>query len=112
MSKFSDFLAKQGIDARRVLAASKEIEALRPEDRAIKMEQRQAKEKEEKPAEGGAKPPPKPKPRSGRPVTGLALRKALAGETVSGPAKSRMLRAVNTLLAQKKKNQAALKDLF
>jgi hypothetical protein len=108
MSKFSDFLAKHGIDSRRVLVASKTIETLRPEDRAIKLRQRQMRKKEEKPTEENR---PK-KPRSGRPLAGPSLQKALSGEALSGAAKSRILRAVNAVLLQKKKAEASLNDLF
>lgn len=108
MSKFSDFLAKHGIDSRRVLVASKKIEALRPEDRAIKLRQRQMRKKEEKPIEENRPQ----KPRSGRALARPSLERALQGETLSGAAKSRILRAVNAVLQQKKKGEATLSDLF
>jgi hypothetical protein len=108
MSKFSDFLAQHGIDSRRVLSASKRIEALRPEDRGIKLRQRQMRKREEKPTEENRPG----KPRSGRPLAGPSLQRALAGEALSGPTKSRILRAVNALLKQKQKDEAALNDLF
>ena len=108
MSKFSDFLAQHGIDSRRVLIASKRIEALRPEDRAIKLKQRQMRKKEEKPTEENRLP----KPRSGRPLAEPSLQKALQGATISGATKSRILRAVNAVLARKKKRETTLDDLF
>ena len=43
MSKLSDYLKKNKIDARRVVAASKTIEGLRPEDRAIRLARKQTK---------------------------------------------------------------------
>jgi len=43
MSKLSDYLKKNKIDARRVVAASKSIEGLRPEDRAIRLTRKQTK---------------------------------------------------------------------
>ena len=49
MSKLGDFLSKNKIDTRRLVAASKSIEALKPEDRKIKLAKRAAK------AEGGEK---------------------------------------------------------
>ena len=54
------------------------------------------------------------KPRSGRPVTPRALSAAMKGgaTAVSGPTKQRILRAVNYLLEQKKKDKVELKTLF
>ena len=42
------------------------------------------------------------KPRSGRPVTHEAIDAAFAGKKVSGPQKTRILRALNHVLEQKK----------
>jgi hypothetical protein len=107
-SKFAKFLADNKIDPRRLRAASRALERLRPEDRAAKLARRTAKKSEAKPAEG-QKPA---KPRSGRPATARLLDAANAGKPVSGPAKSRLLRAVNHLLEQKKKSATDLKSLF
>lgn len=105
-SKLATFLATKKLDARRVLVASHELEKFRPEDRAIKLAKRRAK--------GGDENAPKEtrKPRSGRPVTQRAIDSALAGRAVSGPTKSRILRAVNHLLEQKKAEKVDLKALF
>jgi hypothetical protein len=108
-SKFSEFLTTNKIDPRRVAAASRELERLRPEDRAKRLARRSAKKSESKPAEGAEKPG---KPRSGRPATGRALSAAAAGKPVSGPTKTRLLRAVNRVLEQKKKSATDLKSLF
>jgi hypothetical protein len=103
-SKFQQYLSDNKLDSRRVLIASKAVEGLQPEDRAIRLARRRGvkKEGEEKPA----------KPRSGRPVTPRLLTQALEGKPVTGPAKTRLLRAVNHLLAQKKKDPADLRSLF
>lgn len=108
MSKFSDFLATNKIDPRRIRAASFELERLRPEDRAVRLAKRKAKGAEGK-TEGGEAPK---KPRSGRPVTRQILDRAAAGKPVAGPAKTRILRAVNRILEQKKKSAVELKVLF
>jgi hypothetical protein len=108
-SKFAQFLTDNKIDPRRVAAASREIERLRPEDRAKRLARRKAKKAETKPAEGAEKPG---KPRSGRPSTPRALAAAAAGKPISGPNKTRLLRAVNRLLEQKKKTATDLKSLF
>jgi hypothetical protein len=108
-SKFAEFLSTNKIDPRRVAAASREIERLRPEDRAKRLARRQAKKSETKPAADAPKPT---KPRSGRPATSRALAAAAAGKAISGPSKTRLLRAVNHLLEQKKKSATDLKSLF
>jgi hypothetical protein len=108
-SKFAQFLADNKIDPRRVAAASRELERLRPEDRAKRLARRTAKRSETKPAAGAEKPA---KPRSGRPATPRLLTAANAGKLVSGPAKNRLLRAVNRVLEQKKQSATELKALF
>jgi hypothetical protein len=107
MSKLQDYLKQQNIDPRRLLIASHDLEALRPEDRATKLAKKQAKGGDESKKEAAAK-----ERRSGKPVSGPTLARALAGQAVSGAAKTRMLRAVNAVLAQKKKGEVALRDLF
>ncbi len=100
-SKFSDYLASKKIDPRRLVAASENLEKFRPEDRALKLAKSQGKEE----AKGK-------KPRSGRPVTSVLVDKAAAGKEISGAAKTRILRAVNAILEQKKQGTAQLKELF
>ena len=108
-SKFAQFLTDNKIDPRRIASASRELERLRPEDRAKRRARRKAKKSDAKPAEGAEKPT---KPRSGRPATDRVLTAASAGKPISGPAKTRLLRAVNRLLEQKKKSATDLKSLF
>jgi len=115
-SKFASLLASKKIDPRRVLAASHKLETLQPEDRAIRLAKRRAKAGEgggASAAEGGEKKETT-KPRSGRPVTQRALDAALAGRNaaLSGPMKTRLLRAVNHLLEQKKQDKVDLRALF
>ncbi len=107
-SKFAEFIAAKKLDTRRILAASSDIEKLRPEDRAIKLSKRQARTAET--AEGAAKETRKP--RSGRPVTHRALDAAVQGGKLSGPTKTRLLNAVNRLLEQKKQEKVDLRQLF
>lgn len=104
-SKFADYIAAQKIDPRRLLAVSKRIERLRPEDRALKLKKRKGAAQ----AEGEENPA---KPRSGRPVTSVLLDRVTAGKPIPGAAKTRLLRAVNAVLEQKKQPPATLKDLF
>ena len=110
-SKFSQYLADNKIDPRRIIAASKEIEALRPEDRRAKAAKRSAaaSDKPAAAADGAAKPA---KPRSGRPVNAVLLRRLEAGGKVSGPAKQRLVRALNHILAGRKKDAVEVRALF
>jgi hypothetical protein len=73
-------------------------------------------------AKGGAAPAPTPaegdaakgpsKPRSGRPITARLVKAAETGKPVAGPAKTRLLRALNHVLGQKKQQSVDLKTLF
>jgi len=105
-SKFAEFLKNHKIDPRRVRIISHELEKLRPEDRAAKLKKRLARSTEGAKAEAG------PKRRSGRPVTAPLLERALAGKGVAVPQKTRILRAVNRILEQKKKDPVDLRALF
>jgi hypothetical protein len=107
-SKFSQFIASKKLDPRRILAASHQLEKLNPEDRLIKLKKRIARGAES--AEGAAKETRKP--RSGRPVTRRALDAAMQGGQISGPTKTRLLKAVNHLLEQKKQEKVDLRQLF
>ena len=112
-SKLDTFLKTHKLNPKRVLAVSHKLETLTRADRGIKLAKKQAKKGGDAaaPAEGDAKKPAG-KPRSGRPVTSRALSSALGGGTISGPTKQRILRAVNYLLEQKKKDKVDLKTLF
>lgn len=108
MSKLGDYLKTHKIDARRVLSASKRLEQQTAEDRKLILKKSLIKagklEKDEAVT--------KQKPHSGRPVTAPMIARAVAGQTVPGPVKTRIVRAVNSLLGAKKKPEAKLKDLF
>jgi hypothetical protein len=108
-SKFASFIASKKLDPRRIIIASRKLEHLRPEDRSIRFNKRQARG-----AGDSAATTPKEtrKPRSGRPVTDRAIKAALSGGQLSGPTKTRILRAVNHLLEQKKQDQTDLRALF
>jgi hypothetical protein len=107
-SKLEQFLADKKIDRRQILAVSKQLEQLRPEDRATKLAKRRGKS-----AEGGeGEKKDLPKPRSGRPLTEVALRKIFADQGVTGPTKTRVLRAVNSILERRKQTAVQLADIF
>jgi hypothetical protein len=107
-TKLSDFLTKNKIDPRRVVLASESLESRTDEDRKLVAAKKAMKDgKAEKDEAVLGK-----KPRSGRPVTGAAMTKAIGGRDVSGPVKTRIVRAVNAVLTQKKKSEVAFRDLF
>jgi hypothetical protein len=111
MSKLQDYLKQQKIDPRRLLAASHKLEASRPEDRVTRLAKKRAKGGDESAKEAAAKKPA----HSGKPLSSPTLDRALAAESpsdVSGAAKTRILRAVNSVLTQKKQPEVTLRDLF
>jgi hypothetical protein len=108
-SKLEQFLTSKKIDRRQLLAVSKDLEQLRPEDRKIKLGKKQGKGEK---AEGSDAKKETRKPRSGRAVTQTTLQKIFAGKDVTGPVKTRILRAVNKILTRKKQGEAQLADLF
>jgi hypothetical protein len=109
-TKFDAFLTEKKIDPRRIIAASTKLERLHPEDRAIRLARRIARKSED----GGTKKEgiAAKKPHTGRPVTQRTIDAARKGKEISGPAKTRLLRAVNHLLEQKKLEKVDLKALF
>ena len=107
-NKFAAYLAQAKIDPVRLLSASHAIESLRPEDRAIKRAKKAASGKDD----DAAKAARSKKPRTGRPVTERLLVAAIGGKPVSGPAKHRLLRAVNAVHTAKKQPEADLRKLF
>src|SRR3954469_11235682 len=111
-NKLATFLATHKLNAKRLLAVSHKLETLQRSDRTIKLGQRQGKKAAEAGTAVDGENKEKVKPRSGRPVTPRALDTALAGKAVSGPTKQRILRAINFLLEQKKKDKVELRTLF
>ena len=110
-TKFAEFREANKIAPRRMLAVSHRLEQLKPEDRRLKLKKRQGGAESAPAAEGEEKKAP-PKPRSGRPVTPQLLNAAKEGKKLSGPGKTRLLRAVNRILEQKKKDAVDLRALF
>lgn len=114
MSKLQDYLKQQKIDPRRLLAASHKLEASQPEDRVTRLAKKKAKGGDESAKEAAGKKPT----RSGKPLTQPTLDRALHAEkaeksgALSGAAKTRILRALNSVLTAKKQPEAQLKDLF
>lgn len=108
MSKLGDTLKKHKIDPRRVLSASKDLERRSPEDRKLVRDKALMKAgKLEKNDERA-----KQKPASGRPVTAPMMARAVAGASVPGPVKTRIVKALNSLLKAKKQSEVGLRDVF
>jgi hypothetical protein len=107
-TKFAQFIADRKLDPRRILAVSHRLEQQQPEDRLIKLNKRRSRKAEA--SENVAKETRKP--RSGRPVTPRAMEAAVGGRELSGPTKTRILRAVNHLLELKKQDKVELRALF
>jgi hypothetical protein len=107
-SKFAGWCKTNSVDPQRVLVASTRVERLRSEDRSIRLAKRQARGKEDE----AAKAARSKKPRSGRPVTDRLLTSALRGASLTGPQKTRLLRAVSYLVTQKKLAAVTLDSLF
>lgn len=108
MSKLSDWLKTNKIDARRVVVASKGLERRTTEDLALVAKKAAIKAGKSEKDESITKA----KPRSGRPVSLPQVEKALRGETISGPAKTRVVRAVNAILVGRKQPEIGFRDLF
>jgi hypothetical protein len=109
-SKFAQFIQDNKIDPRRLVATSKRMERLTPTDRRTKLLKSQAKASGKPASEEGDKK--LEKPHSGRPVTPRLIQDASGGKSVSGAAKTRLLRAVNRVLEQGKKSPVDLRALF
>src|SRR5688572_22297164 len=110
-SRFTEFLTTEKIDPRRLLVASRQLERLRPEDRQIRLKKRLGRKAEDGSAAAEATKDA-PKRRSGRVITPRLLSTAQAGGTLSGPQKTRLLRALNRVLEQKKKEPVDLRKVF
>ncbi len=109
MSKLKEYLAKEKIDTRQLMATSKRIEKMTAADRKVRLARKKVAGGKPTDAE---KETAQMKRRSGRKLSAPALQRALAGEKLSKGAKKRVVRAVNAVLAQKKKGEAKHDDLF
>jgi hypothetical protein len=108
MSKLSDSLKTHKIDARRIVLASKGLERRSDADLALLAKKAAIKAGKAEKDDAVLKQ----KPRSGRPVTLPQIEKAMRGETISGPTKTRLVRAVNAILEGRKKPAIGFRDLF
>ena len=110
-TKFAKFLEDNKIIGLRLQSASAKIERLTTEDRAFIAEVARKKSLAGR-KNAASVVIEKKKIHTGRPVTSSLIDDASLGKPVSGPAKTRLLRAVNHVLEQRKKPVVAIKDLF
>ena len=110
-TKFAKFLEESKISRLRLQAASSQIERLTSDDRSFlsQVARKRALAGRKEAANVAVE---KKKLHSGRPVTPRLVDDASLGKPVSGPAKSRLLRAVNRILEQRKKPVVTLRELF
>jgi len=108
MSKLSDYLKTNKIDPRRVVGVSRDLERQTADDRKLVAKKRDIKGGKAEKDEAISKQ----KPRSGRRVTQPAIDRAIAGTTLAGPTKTRIVRAVNAILVARKKPEVTFRDLF
>jgi hypothetical protein len=109
MSKFGEFLEKEKINPKRLLAASHRVETLRPEDRTVRFAKARVRDGK---ATDAQKEQAAKQARSGRPVTQPTIDRAVAGKAVPAKAKQRIVRAINHIRAQRKQPEVASADLF
>jgi len=110
-TKFAKYLEDNKIIGLRLQSASTKIERLTAEDRAFIADVARKKSLAGR-KNAASVVVEKKKLHSGRPVTARLIDAASVGKPVSGPAKTRLLRAVNQVLEQRKKPAVVIKDLF
>jgi hypothetical protein len=110
-TKLAKFLEENKIHELRLQAISNKLERLTQEDRAFLAGVARKKSLAGR-KNAGSVAVEKKKLHSGRPVTQRLIDDASQGKTVSGAAKTRLLRAVNHVLELRKKPAVAIRDLF
>lgn len=108
MSQFSDFLSEHKITADAIIAASKGLEKLSPEQRGTMV--KRAKARSEKKAYGELNLE-KPKSR-GRGVTADVITRAAAGTPIPRLARQKLTRAISAILVTSKKDAVDWRPLF
>ena len=110
-TKFAKFLEESKINKLRLQAASRQLERLTGEDREFIAEVARKKSLAGR-KEAANVAVEKKKLHSGRPVTPRLITDASVGKPVSGAAKTRLLRAVNRVLEQRKQPAVTVRELF
>lgn len=107
-TKFAGYLKENKIDPIRVIVASRAVETLTAADRKIRLEKRRARGKEDE----ASKAVRAQKPRSGKPISEQTLLRAIKGGDVTGPQKTRIVRAMARVAEQKKLTAPEMSNLF
>jgi hypothetical protein len=110
-TKFSTFLEESKIDSRRLVAVSHRLERLSDEDRTFLADAARKRALAGRKEAANMKRE-KHKLHSRRPITPATVDLASAGKKLGGPTKTRMLRAINHILTQRKQPVVELKALF
>lgn len=109
MSTLQKFFEEKKLSAKHVAIASRRIEAFKEGDDALRSKRaaKRRNEPDKKYAELNLA-----KPNLGRGVSEKAVAVAVAGKPVARKVRSKILRAVNTILASKKQPAVDMKALF
>lgn len=107
MSTFSDFLKSKNIPDAQLIGVSNQLERLTPADRELLRKREAARKGEKKYTEEGIA-----KPRSGRGVKQETLVEAHAGKPLARKVRSKILKAVNTILKRRGQEEAKIDAVF
>jgi shikimate 5-dehydrogenase len=110
MGVFADFQKTHNIPDAQIMGVSRAIEKHEPEDRTLLLKRYQARKAEKKYDDesiNAAK-----KPRSGRGVSVQALIKARSDIPLPRKVRSKITKAVNTILKRRGKPEAKITDIF
>jgi len=111
MDTFQNFIHSKGILPDSIVGTSKRLEATQLHDRKL-LKQRAAKRQNKEAASKSYAQMDIAKPHSGRGLSAAAVASALNNQALSARQRSKMLRAVNALLAKKKEEAVDMKTLF
>lgn len=109
MGTFSDLLKSRNLEPSQILQTSSRLERVRNEDRDLirKRAEKRRRSPTKSYTDAGIA-----KPRSGRALRTGHLEAALADKPVPGPVRTKLLRAVNTLVEKRGGQPLRIPDLF
>lgn len=110
MGVFADFQKTNNIPDAQIMGVSRTLEKLEPEDRSLLLRRYQARKTEKKYDDENINASKKPK--SGRGVSVHALDKARADTALPRKVRSKITKAVNTILKRRGKPEAKITDIF
>ena len=110
MGVFEDFQKSNNIPDAQIMGVSRTIEKHEPEDRALLLKRYQARKAEKKYDDESINATKKP--RSGRGVSVFSLIKARSDIPLPRKIRSKITKAVNTILKRRGKPEAKITDIF